>query len=262
MVDAQQKTDKQITAIRDFIQKDVDYIVLAPNTEAGWDTVLTEAKNAGIPVILVDRMIETVDDTLFIAWVGSDFEKEGYDAGEALEKVLKRKGISSDETINIVTLQGNIGSSAQLGRTDGFNEKMKENANWVMLAEQSGDFTQEKGKEVMEAFLQEYKDIDVVISQNDNMTFGAINAIKAAGLTCGPEGDITILSFDAVKAAFEAMLAGDIDVDVECNPLHGPRVASLIQDLEAGKTVEKIAYVSEGIYYAKDVVNLIDERAY
>lgn len=262
MVDAQQKTDKQITAIRDFIQKDVDYIVLAPNTEAGWDTVLGEAKDAGIPVIIVDRMIQTNDDSLFTAWVGSNFKQEGYDAVVALENALKAKGVADTEAINIVTLQGTMGSSAQIGRTDGFLEKMAAKSNWTMLASQSGDFTQEKGQEVMESFLKSYPEINVVIAENDNMAFGAINAIKAAGKTCGPEGDITIISFDAVKAAFEAMIAGDIDADVECNPLHGPRVESLIQALEKGDSVDKIAFVEEGTFYAADAAEQIKTRQY
>lgn len=262
MVDAQQQTQKQITAIRDFIQKDVDYIVLAPNTEAGWDTVLGEAKDAGIPVIIVDRMIQTNDDSLFVAWVGSNFKQEGYDAVTALENVLKERGISDDEEINIVTLQGTMGSSAQIGRTDGFAEKMAADPNWKMLDKQSGDFTQEKGQEVMEAFLKSYPDIDVVIAENDNMAFGAIKAIKAAGKTCGPNGDIIIISFDGVKAAFEAMIEGDIDAVVECNPLHGPRVESIIKALEAGEKVEKRAYVQESTFYAKDAASLIDSRQY
>ena len=262
MVDAQQKTDKQITAIRDFIQKDVDYIVLAPNTEAGWDTVLGEAKDAGIPVIIVDRMIQTSDDSLFTAWVGSNFKQEGYDAVIALEKALELKGVPADQAINIVTLQGTMGSSAQIGRTDGFEEKMSAHANWTMLDRQSGDFTQEKGQEVMESFLKSYPEIDVVIAENDNMAFGAVSAIKAAGKTCGPDGDITIVSFDAVKAAFEAMIAGDIDVDVECNPLHGPRVKGIIETLESGGSVDKIAYVEEGTFYAKDAADIIGDRAY
>lgn len=262
MVDAQQKTDKQITAIRDFIQKDVDYIVLAPNTEAGWDTVLNEAKSAGIPVIIVNRMIKTNDDSLYTAWVGSNFKQEGYDAVTALENVLKEKGISEDEEINIVTLQGTMGSSAQIGRTEGFAEKMKAHKNWKMLDRQSGDFTQEKGQEVMESFLKSYPDIDVVIAENDNMAFGAVKAIKAAGKTCGPKGEITIISFDAVKQAFEYMIAGDIDASVECNPLHGPRVEKIIKNLEAGKKVDKISYVKESVFYAKDAKDLIDKREY
>jgi len=263
MVDAQQKTENQIKAIRDFIQKEVDYIVLAPNTEAGWDTVLGEAKEAGIPVVIVDRMIQTSDDSLFTAWVGSNFLQEGYDGVTALATALELKGIDPKaEEINIVTLQGTMGSSAQIGRTDGFAEKMVEYPNWKMLDKQSGDFTQEKGQEVMESFLKSYPDIDAVIAENDNMAFGAINAIKAAGKTCGPNGDITIVSYDAVKAAFEAMIAGDLDVSVECNPLHGPRVQEIINKLEAGETVEKIAYVKEGTFYAKDAAEIMPTRAY
>ena len=262
MVDAQQKTEKQITAIRDFIQKGVDYVVLAPNTEAGWDTVLAEAKQAGIEVIIVDRMIETSDENLYTCWVGSDFKQEGYDAVTALEGALKAKGVDMDSELNIVTLQGTMESSAQIGRTDGFAEKMASHPSWKMLDRQSGDFVQEKGQEVMESFLESYPDIDVVIAENDNMAFGAVKAIKAAGKTCGPKGDITIVSFDAVKSAFEAMIAGDIDVEVECNPLHGPRVEELIKKLEAGQTVEKKVYVKEGVFYAKDAAEQIKTRAY
>jgi simple sugar transport system substrate-binding protein len=261
MVDAQQNTQKQITALRDFILKDVDYIVLAPNTEAGWDTVLGEAKEAGIPVIIVDRMIKTNDDTLFTAWVGSDFKQEGYNAVTALERILEKRGMA-DQEINIVTLQGNLGSTAQIGRTEGFAEKMPEHPGWKMLDRQSGDFTQERGQEVMDYFLKTYPDIDVVITENDNMAFGAINAIEAAGKTCGPNGDIIIVSFDGVRAAFEAMIAGKIDACVECNPLHGPRVENIIQALERGEKVEKFVFVKESVFYAEDAASLIDSRDY
>ena len=127
---------------------------------------------------------------------------------------------------------------------------------------QTGEFTQAKGQEVMESFLKSYDDIDVVIAENDNMAFGAIDAIKAAGKTCGPEGDITIISFDAVKAAFEAMIAGDLNCAVECNPLHGPRVEEIIQKLEAGEEVEKIQYVDESVFPADTAADFIDGRAY
>jgi ABC-type sugar transport system substrate-binding protein len=261
MFDAQQNTQKQITALRDFILKDVDYLVLAPNTEAGWDTVLGEAKEAGIPVIIVDRMIKTNDDSLFTAWVGSDFKQQGYDAVTVLERILEKRGIA-DQEVNIVTLQGNLGSTAQIGRTEGFAEKLSEHPNWNMLDRQSGDFTQERGQEVMDLFLKTYPDIDVVISENDNMAFGAINAIEAAGKTCGPNGDIIIISFDGVRAAFEAMIEGKIDACVECNPLHGPRVESIIQALERGEKVEKFVFVKESVFYAEDAASLIDSRDY
>jgi len=257
--DAQQKQENQIKAIRNFIQQDIDYIVIAPVVETGWETVLGEAKEAGIPVIIVDRMINVSDDSLFTCWVGSNFKQEGYDAADWLAEYLEKQG-RSEETINIVTLQGTIGSSAQIGRTEGFAEKMKEHPNWVMLDRQTGEFTQSKGQEVMESFLKSYDDIDVVIAENDNMAFGAIDAIKAAGKV--PGKDIIIVSFDAVKAAFEAMIAGDMNVSVECNPLHGPRVAEIIQKLEKGEQVEKLQYVEEGVYPAETAAELINTREY
>lgn len=259
--DAQQKQENQLKAVRNFIQQDVDYIVIAPVTETGWDTVLQEAKDVGIPVVIVDRMIDVSDDSLYTAWVGSNFLQEGYDAVTWLEDYLTANN-RGDEAINIVTLQGTIGSSAQIGRTNGVEEKMGNHDNWTMLARQTGEFTQAKGQEVMESFLKTYDDIDVVIAENDNMAFGAIDAIKAAGKTCGPEGDVIIISFDAVAAAFDSMIAGDMNVSVECNPLHGPRVAEIIQKLEKGEAVDKIAYVEEGVYPADTAAQIKPERAY
>lgn len=259
--DAQQKQENQLKAVRNFIQQDVDYIVIAPVTETGWDTVLQEAKDAAIPVVIVDRMIDVSDDSLYTAWVGSNFRQEGYDAVAWLEEYLAADN-RGDEQINIVTLQGTIGSSAQIGRTNGVEEKMADHANWTMLARQTGEFTQAKGQEVMESFLKTYDNINVVIAENDNMAFGAIDAIKAAGKTCGPEGDVIIISFDAVAAAFDSMIAGDMNVSVECNPLHGPRVAEIIQKLEKGESVDKIAYVEEGVYPADTAAEIKPERAY
>lgn len=261
--DAQQKQESQIKAIRDFIQQEVDYIVLAPVVETGWDTVLQEAKDAGIPVILSDRMIKTSDDSLYTALVCGDFIKEGETAGHWLEDYIKLKGKNNDEKINIVTLQGTIGASAQVGRTDGFANILAKNSNWNMLAKQTGEFTQSKGQEVMESFLKQFDDIDVVVAENDNMAFGAIDAIKAAGKTCGPEGEITVISYDAVKAAFDAMIAGDLNASIECSPLHGPRVAEIIQKLEKGETVEKIQYVDESYFdTSMDLEKIKSERAY
>ncbi|MDF2588178.1 MAG: monosaccharide transporter substrate-binding protein family [Anaerocolumna sp.] len=257
--DAQQKQENQIKAIRNFIQQDVDYIVLAPVVETGWETVLGEAKEAGIPVILSDRMIEVSDDSLYTCWVGGNFKKEGEDAVAWLAEYLEKEG-RADEDINIVTLQGTIGSSAQVGRTDGVDGKLSEHPKWHMLDKQTGEFTQSKGQEVMESFLKSYDDIDVVIAENDNMAFGAIDAIKAAGKD--PGKDIIIVSFDAVKAAFESMIAGDMNVSVECNPLHGPRVAEIIQKLEKGEKVDKIQYVDEGVFPADTAADLIDTRKY
>lgn len=259
--DAQQKQENQIKAVRNFIQQDVDYIVIAPVTETGWDTVLQEAKEAKIPVIIVDRMVNVSDDSLYTCWVGSNFKQEGYDAVAWLAQYMTDSG-KADQKLNIVTLQGTIGSSAQIGRTDGVKEKMAAYPNWTMLDSQTGEFTQSKGQEVMESFLKQYPDINVVIAENDNMAFGAIDAIKAAGKTCGPKGDITIVSFDAVKAAFVSMIAGDMNVSVECNPLHGPRVAEIIQKLLKGETVDKLQYVKEGVFPADKAAADMPTRQY
>ena len=251
--DAQQKQENQIAAIRNFIQQEVDYIVLAPVTESGWDTVLQEAKDAEIPVIIVDRMVDVSDDSLYTAWVGSNFKLEGQKACEWLKQYAAAKNMSE---VNIVDIQGTIGASAQIGRTEALNEAVEANG-WNLLAQQTGEFTQAKGQEVMESMLKQYDNINVVYCENDNEAFGAIEAIKAAGKTVGPDGDILVMSFDTTKQGITDTLSGDIIVNTECNPLHGPRVEQIIKQLQAGETPEKQAYVEEGIYaHGSDVASV------
>lgn len=255
--DAQQKQENQITAIRNFIQQEVDYIVLAPTGETGWDTVLQEAKDAGIPVIIVDRMVKVSDDSLYTAWVGSDFRAEGDKAVKWMEEKFTDK-----DKLNIVHLQGTIGSSAQIGRSEALEDGLKNNSTWNLVAQQSGEFTQAKGQEVMESVLKQNSDIDVVYCENDNMAFGAIDAIEAAGKTVGKDG-ITVISFDATHAGLADTLAGKISLDVECNPLHGPRVQEIIKQMQAGQTPEKTAYVDEEMFDADTITQgTIDQRAY
>ena len=251
--DAQQKQENQIAAIRNFIQQEVDYIVLAPVTESGWDTVLQEAKDAEIPVIIVDRMVNVSDDSLYTAWVGSNFKLEGQKACEWLKAYAEAKGMSE---VNIVDIQGTIGASAQIGRSAALEEAAAANG-WNLLEQQTGEFTQAKGQEVMESLLKQYDNINVVYCENDNEAFGAIEAIKAAGKTVGPDGDILVMSFDTTKQGITDTLSGDIIVNTECNPLHGPRVEQIIKQLQAGETPEKQAYVEEGIYaHGSDVASV------
>ncbi len=261
--DGQQKQENQIKAMRNFILQEVDYIVLDPVVETGWDEVLQEAKAAGIPVILSDRSVTVEDEDLYTCWVGSDFEEEGKKAGLWLENYLEKTGRDEDE-IRLVTLQGTPGSSAQIGRTAGFSQILGRHPNWQMLECASGDFTQSKGQEVMARFLKSYHDIDVVISENDNMTFGAIEAIEQAGKSCGPEGDIIVISFDAVsEASFAAMKEGKLHADMECNPLLAPMVDEIIRKLERGESVEKIQYVEERCFDAfMDLDAIQEERKY
>ena len=222
--DAQQKQENQITAIRNFIQQEVDYIVLAPVTESGWDPVLKEAKDADIPVIIVDRMVDVSDDSLYTAWVGSDFKLEGEKACAWLKAYTEAKGMKE---VNIVDIQGTIGASAQIGRTEALNEAVKANG-WNLLAQQTGEFTQAKGQEVMESMLKQYKNINVVYCENDNEAFGATDT-----------------------------LSGKIILNTECNPLHGPRVEEIIKKLEANEKVDKKAYVDEGIFAHSDDVTTV-----
>lgn len=257
--DAQQKQENQIKAMRNFIQQDVDYIVVAPVVETGWETVLGEAKAAGIPVILSDRQMKVSDDSLYLCWVGGNFLKEGRDSVIWLNDYLKKNGRDS-EKLNVLLIQGTIGSSAQVGRTQGITEGLAKNPNYNLLAKQTGEFTQAKGQEVMESFLKQYDDIDVVFAENDNMAWGAVDAIKAAGKQ--PGKDIIIICFDAVHETFNKMMAGEINCAVECNPLHGPRVDSIIKTLEAGGTVDKIAYVDEGVFDEANAEEMLPTRKY
>ena len=256
--DAQQKQENQLTAIRNFIQQEVDYIVLAPVTETGWDTVLQEAKDADIPVIIVDRMVDVSDDSLYTTWIGTDSLLEGRKAAEWLNAYTTAKGIDAKD-VNIVDIQGTIGSTAQIGRSKGLEEGV-DNYGWNLLAQQSGEFTQAKGQEVMESMLKQYDNINVVYCENDNEAFGAIDAIEAAGKTVGSDianGEIMVISFDTTNAGLTDTLAGKITCDVECNPLHGPRAEELIKALEAGEEVQKLNYVDEEIFAADDTVDKV-----
>ena len=256
--DALQKQENQLTAIRNFIQQEVDYILLAPVTETGWDTVLQEAKDADIPVIIVDRMVDVSDDSLYTTWIGTDSLLEGRKAAEWLNAYTTAKGIDAKD-VNIVDIQGTIGSTAQIGRSKGLEEGV-DNYGWNLLAQQSGEFTQAKGQEVMESMLKQYDNINVVYCENDNEAFGAIDAIEAAGKTVGSDianGEIMVMSFDTTNAGLTDTLAGKIACDVECNPLHGPRAEELIKALEAGEEVEKLNYVDEEIFATDDTVDKV-----
>ncbi len=252
--DAQQKQERQITAIRNFIHQDVDYIVLAPTTETGWETVLLEARAAQIPVIIVDRMIDA-DQELFTCWVGSDFRQEGESAVAWMEERF------GDTPVRIVHLQGNLGSSAQLGRTSGLDAGLARNPHWTLVSRDTGEFTQAKGQELVSALLAQGIEFDVLFSENDNMAYGAIDALKAAGLV--PGQDVSILSFDASRHGLELVMSGEISYDVECNPLHGPRVRAIIEQLEAGETPPKLTFVEETAFGSADVTPaLLEMRGY
>ncbi|MBC7680771.1 MAG: ABC transporter substrate-binding protein [Ferruginibacter sp.] len=255
--DAQQKQENQIKAIRSFIAQKVDVIAFSPVVESGWETVLREAKAAKIPVVLTDRSVNVKDDSLYVSFMGSDFIEEGRKAGRWLVEAMK----GSTGEVNIVELQGTVGSAPAIDRKKGFEEIIKADPKFKIIRSQTGDFTRAKGKEVMEAFLKaEGKKINVLYAHNDDMAIGAIQAIEEAGLK--PAKDITIISIDAVKGAFEAMIAGKLNVSVECSPLLGPQLMSAVKDLKAGKTLQKRIVTEEGIFPMEVAAKEFPKRKY
>lgn len=261
---AQQKQENQISALRRFILQKVDYILLAPVTETGWDSVLLEAKEAGIPVILVDRMIDIEDESLYTAFVGSDFYSEGCLAMQWLETHLEEQG-RADEPVQIIHVYGTLDSSAQVGRTTALMDALERHSNWELVAQLDGDFTQAKSCESMLEQLQISKDVDVVYCENDNIALGVLQAMEEMGMDPAAEG-VTIISFDATRSGLTACLEGKIDLDVDCNPLQGPQIEALIRQLEAGETVEKYTYVSlsDPAWFDADNITqeIVDNRLY
>lgn len=250
---ADNKPEAQIAAVRSFINQGVDAIVLAPIVSDGWDDVLQEAKDAGIPVILEDRTVSASDD-LYASWVGLDFEQEGKTAGEWVAK-----NFGSTPT-NLVILEGTTGSSAADDRQTGFMDAI-EGTDVTVLDSQTGNFTRAEGKTVMEGFLQKYgAQINVLFAHNDDMGLGALDAIKAAGLV--PGTDIKIVTIDAVKDGMTALAEGEFNYIVECNPLLGEQVAQVVKDVLAGKTVDKSYIVKDQAFDQEQAKAVLDSRPY
>jgi simple sugar transport system substrate-binding protein len=256
--DAQQQQQNQVKAIRSFIAQRVDVIAFSPVVETGWETVLREAKNARIPVILTDRSVKVSDPSLYVSFIGSDFVEEGRRAGRWLLDYAKK---NPTKPLNIVELQGTVGSAPATDRKTGFAEVIAGNPKLKIIRSQTGDFTRAKGKEVMEAFLKsEGKNINVLYAHNDDMAIGAIQAIEEAGLK--PGKDIVIVSIDGVRGAFEAMMQGKLNVTVECNPLLGPTLVQTAQSVVAGKPVAKRITVEEGVFPAEAAAKEFPNRKY
>ena len=260
--DAKNKPENQIRAIRTFIQQEVDYIVFSPIVETGWSSILQEAKDADIPVIVIDRYIEAGHDDLYTAFVGSDFRKEGDKAVIWLENMLEGQGRTVD-TIKIVHIQGTIGSSAQIGRSAALEQAIERNSNWQMVAQECGDFTRAKAYEVMNAILEQTNEIDIVYCENDGEALGVIDAIEEAGLQCNANEGIIVISFDATKLGLEYCLEGKIALNVECNPLQGLYVDEIIRKLLNEEPVEQENYIDEAQFdFFTITQEMIDNRKY
>ncbi|MFJ7750820.1 ABC transporter substrate-binding protein [Arthrobacter sp. NPDC097144] len=254
--DAQQKQENQIKAIRSFIQQKVDVIAFSPVVESGWDTVLKEAQDANIPVILTDRAIDSTDTSLYKSFLGSDFIEEGKKAGQWLVE----DSAAVDGPVNIVELQGTTGAAPALDRKEGFEEAIAADPDLLIVQSQTGDFTRSGGKQVMEAFLKNTPDIDVVYAHNDDMGLGAIEAIEAAGKV--PGKDIKIITVDAVKDGMTALSEGKINYIVECNPLLGDQLMDLAEKVVAGEDVPERVVTEETAFTQEQATKALPDRKY
>lgn len=248
--DAQQKQENQISAVRACIQQGVSVIALPPVVEDGWDAVLTEAKAAGIPVIIVDRSV-SADPSLYASHIGSDMELEGKKAGEEMNKLLPNGG-------NVLEISGTTGSGAAVGRAKGFRETL--NANIKILDSQTGNFNPTEAKPVAEAFLKKYAgQIDGFFIHNDGMAGAVVEAMKAAGIK---PGDIKMVSVDGTRGGFQMMIDGWVQADVECNPLLGPQVMEMALKIMNGEKVDANVLTNETVYYPDNAAELLPTRKY
>jgi len=240
--DAQQKQENQVKALRNFITQGVDYILFTGVVTTGWDEVLKEVNEAEIPLFLIDRMPDCMNEIDYVAAFGGDFVEEGRRMARWTVNYF-----NTTEEVNVVILEGTTGAAAATDRTKGINEVLANYPNYKVIASQTGNFTRAEGQAVMESFLKAHEDIDVLLAENDDMALGAIDAIKAAGKV--PGKDIIIVGCDSVKAAFEAIVAGEMNATIECTPLYGPTVVDFINKLEAGETFEKVVVnPEEGVF--------------
>ena len=252
--DGQSKQENQIRAIKSFVTQGVDAIVLAPIVVTGWDNVLREAKRAHIPVVIMDRKIQTADESLYVTFIGSDFYQEGVMVADWLAK-------HAGGRTKIVELQGEPGSAAANERRRAFADGMKNHPEFKLIDSQTGNFRRSEGKQVMEALIKKHgKEIEILYAHNDDMALGAIQAIEEAGLK--PGKDILIVTIDAIKEAVQAVVDGKINCTVECNPLFGPKIYSTIEKILNKETVEKQMYNKDELFDATNAAAALPTRLY
>ncbi|WP_235887478.1 ABC transporter substrate-binding protein [Mycolicibacterium arabiense] len=254
--DANGEQENQISAIRSFVQQRVDVIAFSPVVRTGWDAVLLEAKNAGIPVILTDRAVDTQEKDVFKTFVGADFVEEGRRAG----KWVVEQYSSAPGPVSIVQLEGTTGADPAIERNSGFADAIATNPNLKVIASQSGDFTRSGGKQVMEAFLKANPKIDLVFAQNDDMGLGAMEAIEAAGLT--PGKDVEIVAVDATRDGMQALADGKFNYIVECNPLLGPQLMDLAKKVVAGEPVPPRVVTPDEAFDQQQAAAVLPDRKY
>ncbi len=258
-----QKQENQIAAIRSFIAYRVDVIVFAPIVEDGWANVLQEAKEAGIPVIMMDRLINIKDSDLYTAYIGPDHYQEGVNAAKYLLKKAEelQKDMAENGKIHIVELSGTEGSSPMISRFQGFHDLIDRDERFEVLETVSGDFLRSKGRECMQKLLRKYPgEIDVLYSHNDAMTLGAIEVMEEEGIE--PGKDIVIISVDGEQAAIDLLKEGRINCVVECSPMLGDAVMELAQAIVSGEDYPRISRPEEDCFTEYDDLSSLEPRGY
>lgn len=232
------KNEEQIAAAQKFIQDEVDYLLLSAAGTSGWDTVLKDAQDAGIQVILFDRTIDA-DPSLYAASIVSDMAKEGQTAVDWLASQNK-------DVYNVIHIQGVMGSAAQIGRSGALDEKVAASDNWNIVTQQTAEWNAENAQQIVQAVIDSGKDFNVIYAENDDMAKGAVAALDAAGITHGVNGDVIVMGFDCNKWALEELLKGAWNYDGQCNPFQASYITDIIQTLEAGNTpAEKTIIMNE-----------------
>lgn len=231
------KNDEQIEAAQKFIQDEVDYLLLSAADTSGWDTVLQDAADAGIYVILFDRTIDA-DESLYVASVVSDMAKEGETAVNWLE------GQGLDE-YNIIHIQGVMGSAAQVGRTGALNDKVEAEANWNLVTQQTAEWNAETAQQIVQSAIDSGKSFNVIYAENDDMAKGAVAALDASNISHGVDGDVIVMGFDCNTYALEELLAGNWNYDGQCNPFQASYLDEIIQTIEGGGEITEKTIILE-----------------
>ena len=266
---AEQKQENQIKAIRSFIAYQVDVIAFNPIVSDGWEHVLEEAREAGIPVLVCDREITINDKNLYAGYIGTNSVKEGQSSAEYLIKKFSNDNTGKgrrDNPVRIVEISGTEGSSPAIKRAQGFREVLDAHHNsagypvFEIIYSESGDFLRSKGYELMRSILDTYSDIDVLYSHNDGMTLGAIDAMKERGIK--PGVDVVIVTIDAEQAAIDALINGEVNCVVECNPKQGPDIIKLAARLARGESIPDITYMTEEVFMEGDDLSKLPPRGY
>lgn len=240
------KNDEQITAAQKFIQDGVDYLLLSAADTAGWDSVLKEAQEAGVQVILFDRTIDASED-LYVASIVSDMAKEGQTAVDWLT------GQGLDE-YKIIHLQGVMGSAAQQGRTGALDQAVAANDNWSLVTQQTAEWNAEKAQQIVQSVIDSGESFNVIYAENDDMAKGAVAALDKANISHGVGKDVIIMGFDCNKWALEELLAQNWNYDGQCNPFQASYIDEIIKTLESGGTIdEKVIVMDEKGFDATEI---------